>query len=57
MESQEEHRIIWGIVNGKNRFLFSYSNNVEAFYKYLPTVGEIVNSCNLKITLNSLAFE
>lgn len=35
---------ILGIIKGKNSFLFSYSNSIEAFYKYLPTVNEILKS-------------
>jgi len=35
---------VLGIVKGKNSFLFSYSNSIEAFYKYLPTANEIVKS-------------
>ena len=35
---------VLGIVKGKNSFFVSYSNNVEGFYKYLPTVNQIINS-------------
>jgi hypothetical protein len=29
---------VFAIINGKNSFLLSYSNNKQAFYKSLPTV-------------------
>jgi hypothetical protein len=35
---------VLGIVNGKSSFLFSYSNNKQAFYKSLPIVSEIMKS-------------
>ena len=35
---------VLAIINGQGSFLFSYSNTVEAFYKYLPTVNEIIKS-------------
>ena len=35
---------VLGIVKGESSFLFSYSNSVESFYKYLPTVNQIINS-------------
>ncbi len=35
---------ILGVVKGKNTFLFSYSNNKQAFYKLLPTVNELMKS-------------
>lgn len=35
---------VFGIIKGKNSFLFSYSNTIEEFYRYLPTIAEIVKS-------------
>ncbi len=35
---------VLGIVKGKNSFFVSYSNSVEGFYKYLPTVNQIIGS-------------
>ncbi len=35
---------ILAIINGKGSFMFSYSNTVEAFYEYLPTVKQIMKS-------------
>ncbi len=35
---------VLGIVKGKSSFLFSYSNSVEGFYRYLPIVNQIINS-------------
>lgn len=35
---------VLAIVNGKNAFLFSYSNSIEEFYKSLPVVDEIIKS-------------
>jgi len=31
--------LVLAVVNGKNSFLLSYSNNIENFYKSLPIVG------------------
>lgn len=35
---------VLAVVNGQGSFLFSYSNSVESFYEYLPTVNEIIKS-------------
>jgi hypothetical protein len=35
---------VLAIINGKGSFMFSYSNTVEAFYEYLPTVNQIMKS-------------
>lgn len=35
---------ILGIVKDKSSFLFSYFNSIEGFYRYLPTVDQIINS-------------
>ena len=35
---------VLAVINGQGSFLFSYSNTVEAFDKYLPTVNEIIRS-------------
>ncbi len=35
---------VLGIVKGKSSFLFSYSNSVEGFDRYLPIVNQIINS-------------
>lgn len=35
---------LFGIIKGKSTFLLSYSNSIEEFYKYLPTVEEIIKS-------------
>jgi len=35
---------VLAIVNGKGSFLLSYSNSLEAFYGYLPTVNQIIKS-------------
>jgi hypothetical protein len=35
---------VLAVINGKGSFMFSYSNNVEAFYEYLPTVNQIIKS-------------
>jgi hypothetical protein len=32
------------VINGKGSFMFSYSNSIEDFYQYLPTVKQIINS-------------
>jgi hypothetical protein len=35
---------VLAVINGQGSFLFSYSNSVEAFNKYLPTVNQIIKS-------------
>jgi hypothetical protein len=35
---------VLAVINGKGSFIFSYSNTVEAFYEYLPTVNQIMKS-------------
>jgi hypothetical protein len=35
---------VLAVINGQGSFLFSYSNSVEAFNKYLPTANEIIKS-------------
>jgi hypothetical protein len=35
---------VLAIVNGKGSFLFSYSNSLEAYNGYLPTVNQIIKS-------------
>jgi len=35
---------VLGVVKGKNTFLFSYSNSIERFYRYLPTINQIISS-------------
>jgi hypothetical protein len=35
---------VLAIVNGKGSFLFSYSNSVKAYDRYLPTVNQIIKS-------------
>lgn len=35
---------ILGIIKGTNSFLFTYSNSIQAYYKYLQTIGEIIKS-------------
>lgn len=35
---------VLGIIQGKNSFVMSYSNAIEAFYKYLPTVNDIIKT-------------
>ena len=35
---------VLAIVNGKGSFLFSYSNSLEAYDEYLPTINQIIKS-------------
>jgi hypothetical protein len=35
---------VLAIVNGKGSFLFSYSNSLEAYDEYLPTINQIMKS-------------
>jgi hypothetical protein len=35
---------VLAVINEKGSFMFSYSNTVEAFYEYLPTVNQIIKS-------------
>jgi hypothetical protein len=35
---------VLGIIQGKNSFVMSYSNTIEAFYKYLPTMNDIIKT-------------
>jgi hypothetical protein len=35
---------VLAVINGQGSFLFSYSNSVESFYEYLPTVNQIIKS-------------
>jgi hypothetical protein len=35
---------VLALINGQGSFMFSYSNSVEAFYEYLPTVNQIIKS-------------
>jgi len=35
---------VLAVINGKGSFIFSYSNTVETFYEYLPTVNQIMKS-------------
>ena len=35
---------VLAVINGKGSFMFSYSNKVDAFYEYLPSVNQIMKS-------------
>jgi hypothetical protein len=35
---------VLAIINGQGSFMFTYSNTVEAFYEYVPTVNQIMKS-------------
>jgi hypothetical protein len=37
-------KYVLAIVNGKGSFLLSYSNSLEAYNRYLPTVNQIIKS-------------